>query len=133
MNVRTRLRREPEAVKSARAFIRHQLRGAGAPHDVIANVELAAAEACNNVILHSGSRTFTVQVGVEDGTAVIVVADAGNGFDPPRHPTMPEPESEGHRGLALMQELVDTVDVISTDRGTTVLLTEPLEQSAVRA
>jgi serine/threonine-protein kinase RsbW len=133
MNVRTRLRREPKAVKSARAFIRHQLRSAGAPHDVIANVELAAAEACNNVILHSGSPTFTVQVGVEDGTVVVVVADAGAGFDPPRHPTMPEPESEGHRGLALMQELVDGVDVVSSARGTTVLLTQPLAPSAVRA
>jgi serine/threonine-protein kinase RsbW len=133
MNVRTRLRREPQAVKSARAFVRHQLRSAGAPQDVIANVELATAEACNNAILHSGSRTFTVQVGIEDDTAVVVVADAGAGFEPPRHPTMPEPESEGHRGLALMQELVDGVDVISTTRGTTVLLTQPLESSAVRA
>jgi serine/threonine-protein kinase RsbW len=125
MDVRTstRFRRERSAVPSARAFVDHALRAAEAPPDAIEAVVLAVAEACNNAILHAGS-AFTVTVIVEGGRASVSVADDGHGFTPPVRPEMPVPQAVSHRGLALMAALVDHVDVISDESGTTVVLTQ---------
>lgn len=116
MNVRasTRFRRDRAAVRSARAFVNHALRSAGAPSETIEQIELAVAEACNNAILHSGSAVFSVNVAVDGDHATVTVSDDGNGFHPPRDPRMPAPQATGKRGLAIMRELVDHVDVSST-------------------
>ena len=37
---------------------------------------------------------------------------------------MPGPHATGHRGLALMEALVDDVDVVSDRAGTTVMLAQ---------
>jgi serine/threonine-protein kinase RsbW len=128
MNVRTstRFRRERAAVPSARAYVKHALRSAGAPADTLDRVVLAVAEACNNAILHAGCDVFTVSVVVEGSRAMVAVADDGSGFDSPLRPAMPAPEATGNRGLALMEALVDQVDVSSTQRGTTVVLVQSL-------
>ena len=78
MNVRTstRCRRERAAVPSARAYVRHALRSAGAPADTLDRLVLAVAEACNNAILHAGGDVFTVSVVVEGSRAMVAVADA---------------------------------------------------------
>lgn len=126
MNVRasTRFRRDRAAVRSARAFVNHALRSAGAPSETIEQIELAVAEACNNAILHSGSAVFSVSVAVDGDHATVTVSDDGNGFHPPRDPRMPAPQATGKRGLAIMRELVDHVDVSSTAAGTTVELSQ---------
>ncbi len=131
MDVRTstRFRRDRAAVPSARAFVKHALRSAGAPVEAIDRLELAVAEACNNAILHADGQSFTVTVVVQGGRAMVAVADNGSGFDPPAHPTMPSPQATGHRGLPLMQALVGDVDVASSDGGTTVVLVLPLAAS----
>jgi serine/threonine-protein kinase RsbW len=131
MNVRTstRFRRERAAVPSARAFVKHALRAAEAPPDVIDRLVLAVAEACNNAILHAAGSAFTVSVIVEGDRAMVTVADAGSGFEVPAHPTMPGPLATGKRGLALMQALVEHVDVSSNDGGTTVVLVQPFAAS----
>ena len=85
---------------------------------------LAVAEACNNAILHAEGDDFTVSVAVERGRALVTVADHGAGFVPPARPSMPGPHATGHRGLALMQALVDDVDVVSDRAGTTVMLAQ---------
>ena len=41
-------------------------------------------------------------------------------------PVMPAPDVTNHRGLALMQALVDRVDVLSGEHGTTVVLAQSL-------
>ena len=124
MNVRTstRFRRERNAVPSARAFVKHTLRSAAAPVEATERLVLAVAEACNNAVLHAGGRTFTVSVTVDDGHAVVVIADHGQGFEPPVHLSMPGPYATGQRGLALMRALVDDVEVVSDDDGTSVVL-----------
>ncbi|MBN2623751.1 MAG: ATP-binding protein [Acidimicrobiales bacterium] len=128
MEVRTSrwFRRERSAVPSARAFVAHALRSAGAPGQVVDALVLAVAEACNNAVLHAGGTAVTLTVSVEDGRATVTIADDGVGFDPPRHPTMPAPLALGHRGLALMDALVDRVDVSSGAAGTTVALVQSL-------
>ena len=128
MNVRTstRFRRERAAVPSARAFVRHALRSVGARSDIVDRLVLAVAEACNNAILHAGGSTFTVSVVVERARALVAVSDEGTGFVPPDEPVMPSPHATGHRGLAMMNALVDQLDVTSGDRGTTVVLVQSL-------
>ena len=83
---------------------------------------LAVAEACNNAILHAGGDHFGVSILVEGTDCTIVVSDTGQGFVPPVRAEMPAPDAPGNRGLALMQALVDRVEVDSSQAGTTVVL-----------
>jgi anti-sigma regulatory factor (Ser/Thr protein kinase) len=128
MDVRTstRLRRERAAVPSARAFVRQALRGIGAAADVTDTLVLAVAEACNNAILHATGEVFGLSLVVEGTRCTITVTDTGTGFVPPRRLRMPAPEATGHRGLALMQALVERVVVSSGATGTTVVLQQTL-------
>jgi anti-sigma regulatory factor (Ser/Thr protein kinase) len=109
-------------VPAARAFVRHALRSAGVPPDIGDCLVQAAAEACNNAILHAAGDTFTVTVDVVGGICTLTVSDLGLGFDPPEHARMPSPHAIDHRGLALMEALVDHVSVQSSRAGTTVVL-----------
>jgi anti-sigma regulatory factor (Ser/Thr protein kinase) len=118
----TRLRRKPAAVPAARAFVSHALRSAGVSRDVADSLVQAVAEACNNAILHAAGETFSVSVNVEGSACTLIISDLGRGFDPPEHARMPSPEAVDHRGLALMEALVDQVKVSSTPAGTTVVL-----------
>jgi serine/threonine-protein kinase RsbW len=120
----TRFRRERTAVPSARAFATRALAAGAMPAETVEPLVLAVAEACNNVILHAAGDDFTVSVVIDDGRALVTVADRGAGFVPPAHPAMPGPLATGHRGLALMEALVDDVDVVSDGAGTTVMLVQ---------
>ena len=120
----TRFRRERTVVPSARAFAAHALVSAAVPSDIVEQLVLAVAEACNNAILHAAGDDFTVSVVVDHGRALVTVADHGAGFIPPNRPSMPGPHATGQRGLALMQALVDDVDVVSDAAGTTVMLAQ---------
>jgi serine/threonine-protein kinase RsbW len=122
MRTSTRLRRDPAAVPAARAFVDHALRSAGVAPDVADNLVQAAAEACNNAILHAAGATFTISVNVAADVCTLTVSDLGRGFDPPEHARMPSPQAVDHRGLALMEALVDHVKVSSTPAGTSVVL-----------
>ncbi|HKE73238.1 MAG TPA: ATP-binding protein [Acidimicrobiales bacterium] len=128
MDVRTstRLARERTAVPNARAFVRHALNTAGAPSDSLDPLVLAVAEACNNAILHAAGDAFGVTLVVEGTHVTVTVSDTGAGFVPPARPQMPSPEATDHRGLALMQALVDRVRVSSDAKGTVVVLEQSL-------
>jgi serine/threonine-protein kinase RsbW len=128
MDVRTstRLRRERAAVASARAFVRQALRAVQATPETLDPLVLAVAEACNNAILHATGDVFGVALVVEGARCTVTVSDTGAGFVPPRRPRMPAPDAAGQRGLALMQALVDRVEVSSNATGTTVVLQQTL-------
>ena len=134
MSVRTstRFRRERAAVPSARAFVTLALRAAGVADDTVERLELATAEACNNVVFHASGPTFIVDVAIDDDRAVVRVTDEGAGFVPVQHPVMPPPLAVGMRGIPLMEALVEHVDVSSGSGGTTVLLDQSLDGAAGR-
>jgi len=124
-------RREPAAVPSARAFVAQTLAPLAFPVDVADRLVLAAAEACNNVVLHATGDTFAVAVTVDDDDCSIHVTDAGGGFRAPRRrPAMPAADETGHRGLALMYALVDRVEVASSAEGTAVVLVQRVAAAA---
>ena len=109
---------------SARAFAAHALASAAVPSEVAEALVLAVAEACNNAILHAAGDDFMVSVDIDGGRALVTVADRGRGFVPPTHLAMPGPQATGRRGLALMEALVDVMDVVSDRAGTTVMLAQ---------
>lgn len=132
MDVRasTSFRREPAAVPAARTFVRHAVRSAGAASETVDRVVLAAAEAFNNAILHAAGDRFGVRIQIDARSCTVMVTDAGRGFQPPAHAQMPAADDTGHRGLAIMEALVDEVDVSSSPAGTQVVLVQSLRDKA---
>jgi anti-sigma regulatory factor (Ser/Thr protein kinase) len=106
--------------------VRSALRQNGVPSRLVDPLVLAVAEACNNAILHAGGEAFGISVEVHGTNCTIVVTDSGEGFVPPARAEMPAPDATGRRGLALMQALVDQVEVSSNEAGTTVVLAQSL-------
>lgn len=96
--------------------------------DTQALVYRVAQEAVRNVIAYADASTVSVEVGVVDSTARLLVADDGRGFAPE---TRERRRAEGHLGLSLVEELADqagghlTVDS-SEGQGTRVRLEVPL-------
>ena len=118
---------------SARAFAAHALASAAVPSEVAEALVLAVAEACNNAILHAAGDDFTVSVDIDGGRALVTVADRGRGFVPPTRLAMPGPQAMGRRGLALMEALVDVMDVVSDRAGTTVMLAQSFTPDGERS
>ena len=113
-------------MRAARSLVRHTLRSCGASTDIVERVVLASAEAFNNVVMHAAGATFGVRIAIDSGCCTVVVTDAGRGFRRPRRLKMPAFDALGHRGLALMEALVDEVDVDSSRSGTRIGLVQSL-------
>lgn len=101
----------------------------GVAEDCIEDVRLAVSEACTNVISHAGSDDeYEVEVHIDGHACAVDVRDGGNGFDAAAlDGTMPDPLSAGGRGLAIMNALMDSVNMTSSrEVGTIVHLTRTL-------
>jgi len=124
-------RREPAAVPSARAFVTKSLESLALSVDAADRLVLAVAEACNNVVIHAGGESFGVAIALHERSCHVSVTDQGAGFFAPSgRPAMPSADETGHRGLALMYALVDSVDLVSTPHGTAVVLVMSLSAPA---
>lgn len=99
---------------------------------------LAVGEACNNAILH-GSRSSEGPVRVrcrldkpatKDRALQVDIANQGNGFVPEKGTRFAMPDAEemtGHgRGLPLMQQLVDDMQILCENGSTVVRLTKKI-------
>ena len=62
------------------------LRGIGLNEESVADILLAATEACTNVVLHAGqsAAAYTVAATVDGGACRVEVTDAGRGCRAPR-------------------------------------------------
>jgi PAS domain S-box-containing protein len=115
---------EPEALASMRAVLRRWLRHVEGSEQEIAEVVTACGEAATNAIEHAGAGTpFEITGQVEGRRVEIAVRDFG-AWRAPR-------EGDRGRGLSLMRALMDTVDVLPTEEGTTVRMQRTLLDSAV--
>jgi signal transduction histidine kinase len=88
----------------------------------------AAGEALRNVERHAAASRVWVQIEAEDGRAILTVRDDGAGFGPGERERR---RSEGHVGLALLEELAEraggSLEVDSTPgAGTVFTLEAPL-------
>jgi len=112
----------PEELGEARAVLREWLKGIGASASEISEIQLAANEACMNVIEHAyesePNGTFTLEGHVDEQTVVLIVRDDGR---------WSEVRSRGRgRGLKLMEAMMDSVQLSFSSEGTIVVLRRTL-------
>ena len=128
--------RELLSVPVMRQVLGDTLRGIGVDEDSIADILLAATEACSNVVLHAGPsvRAYTVALTVDGTTCRVEVSDVGRGLRGQRadanrsasaasSPAQPSALAESGRGIAIMRACMDAVTLRSAPgRGTRVVL-----------
>jgi anti-sigma regulatory factor (Ser/Thr protein kinase)/ligand-binding sensor protein len=105
---------EPAALFGVRARIRTQLQLSPLEPLEIDDVVLAVEEACTNAIRHSRSETdVDLMLRLEGSDLFIGVTDHGCGFDLSRFDPqiVPDPLAPGGRGLFLMSQLMDELDL----------------------
>ncbi|HEU5026573.1 MAG TPA: ATP-binding protein [Spirillospora sp.] len=120
------LPREAPSIPVVRRVVGDALRGLGVAEDCVADILVAASEACTNAVQHArASGDYRVAGRVDDGTCLLEIEDGGHGPRPvPRDPGV---WSESGRGITIMRALVDDLDIDRTpDRGTIVHLRKRL-------
>jgi serine/threonine-protein kinase RsbW len=123
--------RELLSVPVMRRVLGDTLRGIGINEDSVADILLAATEACTNVVLHAGQSApaYSVAATVDSAACRVEVTDAGQGCrrtrrgrdrpDTVQYGDLPE----SGRGFAIMRAYVDAVTLRSEPgRGTRVVL-----------
>jgi anti-sigma regulatory factor (Ser/Thr protein kinase) len=114
----------PAALAAMRRAVAQWLRLAGAREDEIYEVLVACGEACSNAVAHAhpalSDSTFAVRATREGSEVEITVSDTGR-WRPPGD------EGSG-RGLAVMRELMDQVEIEPSKEGTTVKLRRRLRR-----
>lgn len=100
------------SVGVVRHLIRTALSDVELPSDAVDDIELAASEACTNVVLHAaGSGYYEVSVSVTAQRCQVEVAQRHPGSGRLRFRAMADPSAERGRGLALMSRLMDHVAI----------------------
>ncbi|MVZ99171.1 ATP-binding protein [Actinomadura sp. LD22] len=123
------LPREAPSIPVVRRVVGDALRGLGVAEDCVADILVAASEACTNAVQHArASGDYRVAGRVGDGTCRLEIEDGGHGPRPVPHvPPEPGVLSESGRGITIMRALVDDLDIDRTpDRGTVVHLRKRL-------
>lgn len=96
----------------------------------IEDIKLAVGEACNNVVLHSGSETTYDMTIINNAAELkIEIKDQGKGFEMGqyKHPSLDLLQENG-MGLFIIQSLMDDV-IIETSNGvgTKIIMTKIVE------
>jgi serine phosphatase RsbU (regulator of sigma subunit)/anti-sigma regulatory factor (Ser/Thr protein kinase) len=99
------------AVRMASLQVRGFLVARGLSEEMVAALELALVEAANNAVEHSTgeARELPIRIDATVGwhEVELRICDHTPGFDLPDEAELPDDESEGGRGLFLIQALVD--------------------------
>ena len=109
----------PGDIPATRRTVAQYARRVGLSEDQVEVLELAASELATNSIRHGGG-SGTVAMWVERDAMVVEFTDAGHLADPLSGRLTPPLESPGGRGLFLVHQLCDLVQVRSSPQGTTV-------------
>jgi PAS domain S-box-containing protein len=123
---------EPSRISEIRRFVGAFLADLRAPVEVSSEILLSVGEAAGNAYRHGrrteGRSEIRVRCEYERPDFIVEVADDGPGFDPGEVEARgtPDPFAQGGRGLFLMRELMDSVEVDATPVGTKVRLTRSL-------
>jgi serine/threonine-protein kinase RsbW len=119
--------RELLSVPVMRQVLGDTLRGIGVNEDSVADILLAATEACTNVVLHAGQSApaYTVATTVDNAACRVEVTDAGQGCSRRWRGRLRRSGdlAESGRGFAIMRACVDGVTLRSSPgQGTHVVL-----------
>ncbi|MEA2483147.1 MAG: hypothetical protein QOC55_1094, partial [Thermoleophilaceae bacterium] len=116
-----RLPAEPKALSSVRRALTRWLETAGATAEEASAIQLACHEACTNAIEHGyrfGEASFEVVGELVGGSLTLTVTDSGGWRG--------AGDADRGRGFALMEGLMDAVEVNPGREGTTVVMTRRL-------
>lgn len=108
-----------DGVRAVRRVVRGRAEREGLAADRVADLVLAAGEAATNTVRHAGGRG-TLAVWRHDGRLVCEFSDDGRIADPLAGRRRPPRDEDHGRGLWLMHQLCDLVQVRSGSDGTTV-------------
>lgn len=109
----------PDALAAVRDFVAEQATQLGLPSSRASELVLAVNEIATNSLRHGGGRGVLQMWSRGDGV-VAQVRDRGWIRDPLVGRTLPEAERMGGRGLWLVNQLCDLVQIRSTPEGTVV-------------
>jgi anti-sigma regulatory factor (Ser/Thr protein kinase) len=109
----------PRDVRATRHTVEQYARSCGLGDEQVEALELAAAELVTNSLRHGGGEG-TLAMWTEAGAAVVEFSDAGHLRDPLAGRLPPPPGQESGRGLYLVNQLCDLVQLRSSSEGTTV-------------
>jgi anti-sigma regulatory factor (Ser/Thr protein kinase) len=102
-----------------RAFVSHEAAAARLGQVRAENVCLAVNEVASNSVRHAGG-AGTLRMWSEDGALVCEISDQGRIADRLVGRVHPSPEQQSGRGLWLVNQLCDLVQIRSADAGTVV-------------
>lgn len=131
--------RELLSVPVMRQVLGDTLRGIGVNEDSVADILLAATEACTNVVQHAGHSApaytvaATVAATVNGGACRVEVTDAGQGCQRRKRDGARRSGelAESGRGFEIMHACVDAVTLRSTPgQGTRVVLDKRIDWEA---
>jgi serine/threonine-protein kinase RsbW len=117
------------SVPAMRQVLGDTLRRLGVDEDSVADILLAASEACTNVIRHAeqGVDQYAVATTLDTTSCRVEVTDSGGEFRPPRRERVAA-MSESGRGFEVMRACVDDVSLTSTPgQGTVVTLAKRID------
>ena len=114
-------------------FVEGILRGFGANESIIADIAISVSELINNSVDH-GSKSdctspVTITVERDNGKVTISIADEGTGFNPDDIANPLDDENllkDSGRGIFIVQQLMDEVDVKSSIHGTTTTISKKI-------
>ncbi len=98
--------------------------------DTVDRIKMAIIEACINAFEHSGAQNGVVKLRyiIKNDRLEIFVSDEGKGFAPRESLDRKEEKRKRGWGLKIIRELVDEVDVVTGEKGTTVRLVKFLDE-----
>jgi anti-sigma regulatory factor (Ser/Thr protein kinase) len=111
--------RGSEDIPATRHTVAQYARTCGLSDEQVEILELAASELATNSIRYGGG-SGTVAMWVQEGAAVVEFSDAGHLAEPLTGRFTPSFDQEGGRGLFLVHQLCDLVQLRSSPHGTTV-------------
>ena len=109
---------DPTRLRDVRRHLAGWLRRSGASEEDVEIAQIACHEACSNAIEHGyafGEGSFTIEAHMENGKVVLEVSDSGTWIDRPEG-GLPH----RGRGIALMEALMDAVQLSHDGAGTRV-------------
>ncbi len=129
---------EPACVPQLRRHVRDFLHGLRIDPSTTYDILLATDEAAANAVAHGqspgGNGTVRLRCSTDGACIVVAISDEGEGFDPD-HVEMnhlPSLTAQGGRGLFLVRELMDEVQIDASDTGTLIQMKRQVDLPARR-
>ena len=123
-----------QSVRDAGIEVRKFLAGQGIDEPSLDGWELVIMEAANNAVLYAPDAArhlpITIDASVGRDSVEVRIGDHTAGFDFPEETSLPDPESEGGRGLYLIRTLTSSIDYLKGKNGNVLVLTKIREMPA---